>query len=256
MPNEIQHLNIDTNNYIIKFAQTTTEIDGAKYLRYKYYKNKLNQTNKNLDEDKYDEFCHHLIVVDKQDLSIIGTYRLMTSQKANNGIGFIIENQYQTLKLQQLPGSILEVGRACVDERYRASCVINWLWHGLTATLVDGEFDYFLGISSVELKDIDQACAIYNFFKQEKLYKKNDLDLVIPHQENEINLNKKIIPLTFNQLPGLLKGYLRLGCKLIGPPSIDNELLTIDFPILVAKKEIALRYLKHFSHYAKKSCIK
>jgi putative hemolysin len=46
--------------------------------------------------------------------------------------------------------------------------------------------------------------------------------------------------------PALLKGYLRLGARLLGPPAWDPAFQTADLPILVRLSEMPDRYRRHF----------
>jgi putative hemolysin len=46
--------------------------------------------------------------------------------------------------------------------------------------------------------------------------------------------------------PPLIKGYLRLGAKLLGPPSWDPDFQTADLPMMVSLAELPARYRRHF----------
>jgi len=46
--------------------------------------------------------------------------------------------------------------------------------------------------------------------------------------------------------PSLIKGYLRLGAKLLGPPAWDPDFQTADLPMMVRLSELPGRYRRHF----------
>jgi putative hemolysin len=46
--------------------------------------------------------------------------------------------------------------------------------------------------------------------------------------------------------PALIKGYLRLGAKILGAPAWDPDFNTADLPMLMQVKDLPLRYRKHF----------
>ena len=46
--------------------------------------------------------------------------------------------------------------------------------------------------------------------------------------------------------PPLIKGYLRCGAVLLGPPAMDQAFNTADLPIMLRLNELAPRYRKHF----------
>ena len=47
--------------------------------------------------------------------------------------------------------------------------------------------------------------------------------------------------------PALIKGYLRLGAKVLGPPAWDPDFNAADLPMLMRiARTCPLRYRKHF----------
>jgi putative hemolysin len=48
------------------------------------------------------------------------------------------------------------------------------------------------------------------------------------------------------EAPPLVKGYLRVGAKLMGPPAWDPDFGTADLPILLDIDAMSARYRRHF----------
>jgi putative hemolysin len=48
------------------------------------------------------------------------------------------------------------------------------------------------------------------------------------------------------ETPALIKGYLRCGALLLGPPALDSAFNTADLPIMLRLDDLAPRYRKHF----------
>jgi putative hemolysin len=46
--------------------------------------------------------------------------------------------------------------------------------------------------------------------------------------------------------PALIKGYLRLGAKLLGPPAWDPDFNTADLPMMMRTQDLPARYRRHF----------
>jgi putative hemolysin len=46
--------------------------------------------------------------------------------------------------------------------------------------------------------------------------------------------------------PALIKGYLRLGAKVLGPPAWDPDFNSADLPMLMRIEDLPMRYRKHF----------
>jgi putative hemolysin len=47
--------------------------------------------------------------------------------------------------------------------------------------------------------------------------------------------------------PALIRGYLRLGAKILGAPAWDPDFNTADLPMLMQVKDLPNRYRKHFA---------
>jgi len=46
--------------------------------------------------------------------------------------------------------------------------------------------------------------------------------------------------------PALIKGYLRLGAKVLGAPAWDPDFNTADLPMMMRIADMPARYRKHF----------
>jgi putative hemolysin len=48
------------------------------------------------------------------------------------------------------------------------------------------------------------------------------------------------------EAPALIKGYLRLGAKVLGAPAWDPDFNSADLPMLMRIADLPSRYRKHF----------
>jgi putative hemolysin len=46
--------------------------------------------------------------------------------------------------------------------------------------------------------------------------------------------------------PALIKGYLRLGAKVLGPPAWDPDFNSADLPMMMRIADLPARYSRHF----------
>jgi putative hemolysin len=47
--------------------------------------------------------------------------------------------------------------------------------------------------------------------------------------------------------PALIKGYLRLGAKVLGPPAWDPDFNSADLPMMMRIADLPSRYRRHFA---------
>ena len=98
-----------------------------------------------LDMDEYDDYCDHIIVMDTTKDVVVGTYRLLPGYRAENGIGYYSESEFEMFNLRRLSGNKLELGRACVHRDYRGSAVLNLMWAGIAQYIENYDINYLFG---------------------------------------------------------------------------------------------------------------
>ena len=104
-----KNIYINTKNffkpdYLVKLAETKSEVKKAQKLRYEVFfsdRNKkkiFNISNFRRDSDKYDSYCDHIIVSYKKSKfaksKTVGTYRLLKQKIAEQKIGFYSSEEY------------------------------------------------------------------------------------------------------------------------------------------------------------------
>ena len=80
----------------------------------------------------------------------------------------------------------------------------------------------------------------------------HDIDLFDPYCEH-LQVRPRL-PLPVEELdrhlnvepPALIKGYLRVGAKVLGAPAWDPDFNTADLPMLMRIADLPARYRKHF----------
>lgn len=244
--------------YSIKFAVDPEEIKATQRLRYKVFNVEqgkgLDSANRNgIDCDEFDDYCLHLIVEKKDDSMPVGTYRINIGPMADCDIGFYSSREYAITGFDAIQRQVLEVGRSCVSPEYRNGTVVALLWAGISEVLARTKMRYLTGCVSLEDTRPEVAWAVYDYLCENgKLsgevtaVPREGFDLPRPEQEkiDAIRNNR----LEFRRaLPPLLKGYLRIGAKICGPPAFDYEFGTSDFLILMDVFKLPGRYSKHFN---------
>jgi putative hemolysin len=195
-----------------------------------------------LDADEFDAYCDHLLVRESRGGEVIGTYRVLTPKQAIAAGGLYCDREFDLTALQALRPCLAELGRACVDPRFRHGGVILALWTALADYLVAQRLEWMVGCCSVPLHSGGQTVAALWH------------ELSGSHMADPQWRVRPLLPLPLYRSgdarpvepPPLLKGYLRLGARLIGPPAWDSQFGCADLPVLLNLDHLPMRDRRHF----------
>lgn len=239
---------VASRRYTIKFAKTEEEVEAAQRLRYHVFKKELDRNflfQNEKDVDKFDDQAHHLIVVNNESDTIIGTYRLQNYDQAKAGYGFASNIRF---KLNRLPDSVLknavEVGRACISEKHRSGRVLFLLWKGLAGYLEHFEKRYLFGYAALDTKKPHIALQTLNYLKEHShLHPKYHVET---KKKYFLNWENGMTETDEIDIPPLFRNYLDVGSKVCGGPSYDRELNLLHFLILLDVEAISEQTRKMF----------
>ncbi|MBX9704710.1 MAG: GNAT family N-acetyltransferase, partial [Gammaproteobacteria bacterium] len=129
-----------SRSFVIDIARTEAQLDAVFALRYQIFNEELKQglaasTATQRDQDKYDKFCDHLLVIEKDAQAIVGTYRLHRCDRSKNNYGYYSASEFDLKNIIASQAKMLEIGRACIHADYRDGAVMQLLWYGLARYL-------------------------------------------------------------------------------------------------------------------------
>ena len=198
------------------------------------------------DVDVFDPFCEHLLVRahtgSEQENAVIGTYRVLTPDAARRAGGIYSDTEFDLTRLRSLRNSMVELGRSCVHPDWRTGGAIMALWGALTDFMVRNSLSTMVGCASVSMRDGGHAAASL----WEKLRRQHLATAqwqVLPRLALPIEELRRDLEV---DTPALIKGYLRCGAKVLGPPAWDPDFNTADFPMMMRISELSDRYRRHF----------
>ncbi|MBM9477692.1 GNAT family N-acetyltransferase [Nakamurella flavida] len=200
------------------------------------------------DVDEFDDRCDHLIVwfdTDHGPSQAVATYRLLPPH-ANDAdpraTGLYAHGEFGLAPLESLLDETVEAGRSCVHPDHRRGGAIALLWGGIARYLHLTGHRYLLGCASVPLADgAGNAAAVWDLVR--------DNHLAPPWRRCR---PRRILPLGGTprparaDIPPLIRGYLRLGAWVCGPPAHDDALGSADFLVLLDLAVADQRYLRRF----------
>jgi putative hemolysin len=230
----------------VSVAKSSCEVREAQRLRYRIFADEYGAQLANgpsgVDEDEFDSMCDHLIVRDLSRDMVVGTYRILTSWKAQELGRFYSETEFDLTNLKSLMPRLVEVGRSCIHADYRQGPVITLLWGGLARYMMSGGYEYLMGCASISLAD-GGSLASETFLSLRNTCLSPGHWRVRPHQpypvDSSILVGKPI-------MPPLVKGYVRLGAYVCGEPGWDRQFNTADLFMLLPLARMDRRYARHF----------
>ncbi len=210
------------------------------------------------DRDAYDAVADHLLVIDHEigpgPEGVVGTYRLIKQAGADAVGRFYSAAEYDITPITSFPGQIMELGRSCVDARYRGRAVMQLLWRGLTAYVFHHQIELLFGCASLPGTDPDALATELTYLyghhlappalcpraRRERYIDMRRLDptLVDPRRANQM-------------LPPLIKGYLRAGGFVGDGAVVDPQFNTTDVAIIVKTDMITDKYFRHYERQSR-----
>lgn len=238
----------------IKITTDGREIEQAQRLRFQVFNLEMNKGlqssyRSGLDVDDFDRFCDHLIVRDLKSKDVIGTYRLLLGSTARKNIGFYSEREFKLDKIKNLDGELLELGRSCARKDFRDRALIPLMWQAIAEYVNSHRVRYLFGCGSLYTTDAQDVGEFFSMLKQ-KHYASEEFRVGPLDRCRFDGVSDKLkirdAHRLFLRLPSLIKGYLRLGAVVCGPPALDREFGTADFFLLLDIQKLSSEYLRRF----------
>ncbi len=221
-------------SYRIRLAESAEDLRAAQRLRFEVFNVELNEGlaeswRTQLDADRFDECCDHLVVEHPATGATVGTYRLQTGAMAAERHGYYSAQEFEFAPFEHVRDEVVELGRACVHRDHRKMNVLNMLWRGIAGYARERGARYLVGCSSLTSQDPALGHAMYM-----KLAESH----ITPAPFRTIPLPEYAMPAAdplaeCPEPPRLLRAYLSVGAKICGPPGLDRAFKTIDFLTLL-----------------------
>jgi putative hemolysin len=198
------------------------------------------------DIDMFDPFCEHLLVRTTPQGGnapvVVGTYRLLTPVAARRVGGLYSETEFDLTRLRPLRPTMVELGRSCVHPAWRSGGAILALWAALAEFMQRNGLHTMVGCASVSMRDGGHfAASLWEQLRQTHLAPIEwQVQPRLPLPVEELQRDLPVEP------PPLIKGYLRCGAKVLGPPAWDPDFNTADLPLLLRVQDLPTRYQRHF----------
>ena len=230
-------------NLAIRIARTTEDIEAALRLRFEVFNLELGEGMASafrigLERDHFDSDSEHLIIVDRLQRRVIGTFRFRTYEIAKTATGFYSSQQFDLRALpQEVLANAIEVGRICIAKTHRNTEAQILLLKGLSLLLLQKDKRYLFGSLSLSTRDPMQAGRIFEQLSY----------------EGQLHPTLRVAPLPGHKclwyklsegfrneiaVSSWIRTSLQFGAKLCGPPAFNRQFRTIDLPFFLDGKQL------------------
>jgi len=237
----------------VAWASDQDDVRAAQRLRYRVFVEEMGAritvppgTPPGIDVDRFDDACEHLLVrtaaFGGSPPEVVGTYRVLTPAGARRMGALYTEGEFDIRRLDPLRPRMAELGRSCTAPEWRRGAVILLLWTALAEFMQRSRLDYMIGCASVSVNDGGaHAANLWHTLRathlcgpERRVHPRRPLPL------DRIDLHGEAEP------PALMKGYLRCGGKVLGPPALDPDFGVADLPMMLALSDLPSAYRARF----------
>ena len=222
-----------TQTVSIRLARDASDIEAAQRLRYEVFIEELGgdgalvDHEARLERDRFDPYFDHLLALDGD--RVIGVYRLLREEQAQEAGQFYSEDEYDLTALRQSGRRLLELGRSCLHRDYRGGAAMFHLWQGLADYVLEHRIEVLFGTASFHGTDVGRLAEPLSFLHHRHLAPPElrvrarefqRMDLVA-----EAALDRRQ---AMREIPALIKAYLRLGGCVGEGAFVDHAFNTTD----------------------------
>jgi len=252
-------MSIKPPKFRTKLAQTDDELFAAQRLRYRVFVQELGGSGDQVDHDRmiecdrFDPHYDHLLLIDDHapddvPLGVVGVYRLLRGQHLAQVGQFYSEHEYDLTPLHHCGQRLLELGRSCLDQRYRSGMGMFVLWQALADYVVAHDIQILFGVASFAGTDIAQLAPALTALHHKHLAPPHlRVQARPPHNQpmDLVDIDRLDRKSAMRQVPALIKAYLRLGGVIGQDAYVDHQFNTTDICMILDiqnmnEKQIAL----------------
>ena len=240
-----------TDQFIVRFAQDQNDLRAAQHLRYRVFVQELHgdgagvDHEKRIEADEFDAHADHLLLLDQKRAmgdQIIGVYRLLSSEGARKAGGFYSSSEFDLSLLINSGRSLLELGRSCIAADYRGGTGMLHLWAALAAHVQDAGIDTLFGVASFHGADPEQHALPLAYLRTNYLADADRRPRSRAHHAMDgLEFTLETRKAALQQMPALIKAYLRLGGKVGDGAFVDQAFNTVDVCLTLDTADLAAR---------------
>ena len=268
---------VDFGDFYVRLAVSAEDVRSAQSLRYQifYHEQNAEATAENellqRDVDEFDAQCDHLLVMydagssdeseggareeDRSEAQeeVVGTYRLLRHDVAKRTGGFYSDGEFDLSSIYRNNRAALEVGRSCIDHRFRRShYIMNGLWRGIAEYTAHYGVDLIFGCASFPGTDPSKHDLALSYLYYHHRAPEEYSIRALPERFTPMDrlpleqVNQATKRSVMRTMPPLIRGYLGLGGWIGDGAVIDPILNTVDVCVQVDLRQVGEKYFRHY----------
>ncbi|WP_146345287.1 GNAT family N-acetyltransferase [Phaeobacter marinintestinus] len=243
--------------FTVKIAETDAELRAAQALRYEVFVRELGgggtmvDHDAGIERDRFDPYFDHMIVTDVRTGQVVGVYRLLRDDQAQEIGQFYSEDEYDLTVLKNSGRKLLELGRSCLHRDFRSGMAMYHLWNGLSDYVTRHKIEVLFGVASFHGTNIATLAKPLSMLHHNHLAPPDlrvraqaehfqSMDLV---PEDQLNRRLAMV-----ETPALIKAYLRLGGFVGEGAYIDHDFNTTDVCLILDTSRLNERQRRIYSN--------
>jgi len=248
----------------LRRAESEADVRAAQRLRYRVFVTELGADGplvdheQQLERDRFDPYFDHLILFDRRRPEddpdrAVGVYRVMRSDQAEAAGQFYSEDEYDLSALKASGRRLLELGRSCVDARYRGGTAMFHLWNGLARYVLEHRIEVLFGVASFHGTDIPELAEQLSYLHHNHLAPEALRVRVLPQHFQRMDLvppDQIDAARAMEAIPTLIKAYLRLGGFVGEGAYVDRQFNTTDVCLVMDTERMNASYRDYYTREA------
>lgn len=240
-------------NFVVRCATCPADVAAAQALRFAVFVQEMGAGGADIDycagleADRFDTHATHLLLEDMDRPAadrLVGVYRLMTAQQADDAGGFYCGPEFDLSCLLASKRKLLELGRSCVHPDYRGGTALLHLWKGLADFVGKQGAEVLFGVASFHGTDVAALSEPLAYLAHK--HAAGPALTATAKAPNAIAMDS--MPMdqidrkaAMRATPALIKAYLRLGGVVGQGAYVDHDFNTIDVCLILDTAQMNTR---------------
>ncbi len=222
MSKSFSHLSVSVTKgrYQVKTVDSQAELDAAMQLRVQSFHREMAGILDTTDDmTKYDVAGDIMIVKDLELDKVVGCYRVISSTQSDL---FYSSQFFDCSSFLALPGTKIEMSRACVDPDFRNGSTLRLLWTGIHEYALKAGASYVFGSSGVWTNRVEEIALLKTHLEaKDAVYMRSKIVPILTGKEPKPRPDKEYETNPKKFMPGIMRVYLTVGAKVCPEAAYD-----------------------------------